>query len=596
MKINASTALYRRLLAFLLPYKGRLGVAVSCMVVLAACTAAVAWMLKPVLDEALSGKNQELIYIIPLVIIGLYVIKGIAYFGQAYMMGYIGQRVIYDLRNMLYERLTSQSLAFFSHRKTGELLARLSYDVTLVQGAVSTAVTALMRDAISIVFLLAVVFIQDWMLALIAMLVFPAVIYPIARFGRKMRRATMDGQASMGELTSLLEETVGGIRVVKAFGMEAYEQGRFRKFTGDFLAHQLKVFRVHALSFPIMELLAGFGIAGVLFYGGIRVSSGETTAGTLVSFLAALLMLYEPVKRLSRANNEIQQGLASAERIFEVMDEPILVQDKSDATELAPFSESIIFENIGLQYPGSEQKVLKQIDFTVSAGQVVALVGRSGSGKTSLANLVPRFIDATEGRILIDGVDIRDVTQQSLRNQIALVTQEIILFNDTILNNIAYGLEDVDLKRVEEVARAANAHEFIERLPDGYGTLVGERGAILSGGQRQRLSLARALLKDSPILILDEATSALDTESERLVQQAIDLLMQNRTVIVIAHRLSTIRDADCIVVLDKGKVVQSGKHDVLLEEGGIYAELYQLQFSELESSEVAQSETPELLI
>jgi len=594
--MNDSTALYRRLLAFLLPYKGRLGIAVICMVVLAACTAAVAWMLKPVLDEALSGKNQELIYLIPLVIIGLYLLKGIAYFGQAYMMGYIGQRVIFDLRNMLYERLTSQSLAFFSHRKTGELLARLSYDVTLVQAAVSTAVTALMRDAISIVFLLGVVFIQDWMLALIAMLVFPAVIYPIARFGRKMRHATLDGQASMGELTTLLEETVGGIRVVKAFGMEAYEQSRFRKFTGDFLAHQLKVFKVHALSFPIMELLAGFGIAGVLFYGGIRVSSGETTPGTLVSFLAALLMLYEPVKRLSRANNEIQQGLASAERIFEVMDEPILVQDKPDAVELAPFTDAIVFENVGLQYPGCEQMVLQQVDFTVAAGQVVALVGRSGSGKTSLANLVPRFIDSTEGRILIDGLDVRDLTQQSLRNQIALVTQEIILFNDTILNNIAYGLEDVDLKRVEEVARAANAHEFIERLPDGYHTLVGERGAILSGGQRQRLSLARALLKDSPILILDEATSALDTESERLVQQAIDLLMQNRTVIVIAHRLSTIRDADCIVVLDQGRVVQSGKHDVLLEEGGIYAELYQLQFSETESSETAQGNTPEILV
>jgi len=281
--MNTSTELYRRLLAFLLPYKGRLGIAVSCMVVLAACTAAVAWMLKPVLDEALSGKNQELIYLIPLVIIGLYLIKGVAYFGRAYLMGYIGQRVIFDLRNLLYERLTSQSLAFFAHRKTGELLARLSYDVTLVQAAVSTAVTALMRDAISIVFLLGVVLIQDWMLACIAMLVFPAVIYPIARFGRNMRHATMDGQASMGELSSLLEETVGGIRVVKAFGMEDYEQGRFRKFTGDFLAHQLKVFRVHALSFPIMELLAGFGIAGVLFYGGIRVASGETTAGTLVS-------------------------------------------------------------------------------------------------------------------------------------------------------------------------------------------------------------------------------------------------------------------------------------------------------------------------
>lgn len=594
--MNNSTALYRRLLAFLLPYKGRLGIAVICMVVLAACTAAVAWMLKPVLDEALSGKNQELIYLIPLVIIGLYLLKGIAYFGQAYMMGYIGQRVIFDLRNMLYERLTSQSLAFFSHRKTGELLARLSYDVTLVQAAVSTAVTALMRDAISIVFLLAVVFIQDWMLALIAMLVFPAVIYPIARFGRKMRHATLDGQASMGELTTLLEETVGGIRVVKAFGMEAYEQSRFRKFTGDFLAHQLKVFRVHALSFPIMELLAGFGIAGVLFYGGIRVASGETTPGTLVSFLAALLMLYEPVKRLSRANNEIQQGLASAERIFEVMDEPILVQDKPDAVELAPFADSIVFENVGLQYPGCEQKVLQQVNFTVAAGQVVALVGRSGSGKTSLANLVPRFIDSTEGRILIDGMDVRDLTQQSLRNQIALVTQEIILFNDTILNNIAYGLENIDLKRVEEVARAANAHEFIERLPDGYNTLVGERGAILSGGQRQRLSLARALLKDSPILILDEATSALDTESERLVQQAIDLLMQNRTVIVIAHRLSTIRDANCIVVLDQGRVVQSGKHDVLLEEGGIYAELYQLQFSDTAPSDIAQVNAPEVLI
>jgi len=592
--MNTSTELYRRLLAFLLPYKGRLGIAVSCMVVLAACTAAVAWMLKPVLDEALSGKNQELIYLIPLVIIGLYLIKGVAYFGQAYLMGYIGQRVIFDLRNLLYERLTSQSLAFFAHRKTGELLARLSYDVTLVQAAVSTAVTALMRDAISIVFLLGVVLIQDWMLACIAMLVFPAVIYPIARFGRKMRHATMDGQASMGELTSLLEETVGGIRVVKAFGMEDYEQGRFRKFTGDFLAHQLKVFRVHALSFPIMELLAGFGIAGVLFYGGIRVASGETTAGTLVSFLAALLMLYEPVKRLSRANNEIQQGLASAERIFEVLDEPILVQDKPDAKQLTPFAASIAFEDVGLIYPNCEQKVLDKINFSVAAGQVVALVGRSGSGKTSLANLVPRFIDATEGRIVIDGIDIRDVTQASLRSQIALVTQEIILFNDSILNNIAYGLEDVDLERVEEVARAANAHEFIERLPDGYNTLVGERGAILSGGQRQRLSLARALLKDSPILILDEATSALDTESERLVQQAIDVLMQNRTVIVIAHRLSTIRDADCIVVLDQGCIVQSGKHEQLLEEGGVYSELYQMQFKDDPEPEAAAA--PELMI
>ena len=576
--MSASTDLYRRLLNFLRPYKARLSVAIACMVVLAACTAAMAWMLKPVLDEALSGKNEDLIYIIPALVIVLYVVKGAAYFGQAYIMGYIGQKVIFDLRNLLYERLTSQSLAFFAHRKTGELLARLSYDVSLVQAAVSTAVTALMRDAISIVFLLAVIFIQDWLLALIAMLVFPAVVYPIARFGRKMRHATLDGQAAMGDLTSLLEETVGGIRVVKAFGMENYERGRFRKFTGDFMRHQLKIFRVNALSFPIMELLAGFGIAGVLLYGGMRVASGETTAGTLVSFLAAVIMLYEPVKRLSRANNEIQQGLAAGERVFEVLDEPIEVEDSVHAHVLPPFSNSISFEQLNLQYSGSERCILHDINFSVAAGQVVALVGRSGAGKTSLVNLVPRFMDATAGRVLIDGLDVRDVTQESLRSQIALVTQEIILFNDTILNNIAYGIDDIDQAKIEAVAKAANAHEFIEQLPQGYHTIVGERGAILSGGQRQRISMARALLKDAPILILDEATSALDTESERLVQQAIDRLMKGRTVIVIAHRLSTIRHAHHIVVLDAGRVVQMGGHEDLLREGGLYAELYRLQF------------------
>lgn len=588
---SSSTHLYRRLLAFLTPYKGRLSIAIVCMIILAACTAAMAWILKPVLDEALSGKNGDLIYIIPMLVILLYLIKGAAYFGQAYTMGYIGQKVIFDLRNLLYKQLTSQSLDFFAHRKTGELLARLSYDVTLVQAAVSTAVTALMRDAISIVFLLAVIFIQDWLLALIAMLVFPVVIYPIARFGRKMRHATLDGQAAMGDLTSLLEETVSGIRVVKAFGMEDYERGRFRKLTGDFFSHQLKVFKVNALSFPIMELLAGFGIAGVLLYGGIRVASGETTPGTLVSFLAAVIMLYEPVKRLSRANNDIQQGLAASERIFELLDEPISVRDQEQARELPPFSNAIRFEQLGLQYPNTEKPVLSDINFSVAAGEVVALVGRSGAGKTSLVNLVPRFMDTTAGRVLIDGIDVRDLTQASLRNQIALVTQDIILFNDTVLNNIAYGYEKIDQEKVEAVARAANAHEFIEKLSLGYDTVIGERGAILSGGQRQRLSMARALLKDAPILILDEATSALDTESERLVQRAIDRLMQGRTVIVIAHRLSTIRHADRIVVLDQGHIVQMGRHDDLLAEGGLYAELYHLQFESHMHESVIEAES-----
>jgi len=398
-----------------------------------------------------------------------------------------------------------------------------------------------------------------------------------------MRSASFDGQVSMGQLSSLVEETVGGIRVVKAFGMEGYERKRFSSLTGDFLRHQLRVLRVHALSFPIMELLAGFGIAGVLLYGGLRVASGETDAGTLISFLAALLMLYEPVKRLSRANNEIQQGLAAAERIFDVLDEPVVIEDDEAARELSPFNDSVVFENITLQYPGTQRPVLENVSCTVTAGEVVALVGRSGAGKTSLVNLVPRFMDVSDGRVLIDHHDVRELTQVSLREQISLVTQEVILFNDTVLNNIAYGHDEIDRQKVEEVARAANAHDFIMKLPQGYDTLVGERGVILSGGQRQRLSLARALLKDAPILILDEATSSLDTESERLVQQAIDRLMEGRTVIVIAHRLSTIRHADRIVVLDGGHVAQMGRHEELLKEGGLYAELYHMQFEAQET-------------
>ena len=570
--------LYWRLLGFLRPYAGRVVVAMICMVVLGATTAALAWALRPALDEALSGRNQHMIYLLPALVIVLYVIKGAAYYGQAYLMGWVGQKVIYDLRNRIYDHLARQSLEFFAHRKTGELLARISYDVTLVQGAVSTAVTALMRDSVSIVFLLAVVLVQDAMLAGIAVLVFPLVIWPIARFGRKMRRASADGQVSMGALSSLVEETVGGIRVVKAFGMEDYERGRFRRLTGEFFRHQMRAFRVQALSFPIMELLAGFGIAGVLLYGGLRVASGATTPGTLVSFLAALIMLYEPVKRLSRANNEIQQGLAAAERVFDVLDEPVKVMDAPDAVELPPFHEAIVFDHVALQYPGASRRVLDDVSFEVRAGQVVALVGRSGAGKSSLANLIPRFMDVTDGAVRVDGLDVREVTQASLRAQMALVTQEVILFNDTVRNNIAYGMGEVDEERLVEVARAANAHDFIMQLPRGYDTLVGERGVILSGGQRQRISLARALLKDAPILILDEATSSLDTESERLVQQAIDRLMQGRTVVVIAHRLSTIRHADCIVVLDGGRVAQMGTHEALLREGGLYAELHRMQF------------------
>ena len=550
------------------------------MIILAACTAALAWALKPMLNEVLSGKNLSYIYLMPVGIIILYIIKGIAFYGQATLMAFIGQRIIYDIRKEIYESLTHQSLSFFTHRKTGELLGRITYDVTLLQGAVSTTVTSLMRDIMSIIFLLAVIFNADWVLALLSLIVFPIMVYPIIHFGQKMRKASYDGQVAMGAMSSLVEETVGGIRVVKAFGMEKYERSRFKEITKDFMTHQVRVLKVQALSFPIMEFVAGLGIAGILLYGGLQVAEGKSDAGTLMSFIVSLLLLYDPVRRLSRANNEIQQGLSAAERIFEILDTPVPVTDKVNCVELEKFEHHITFENVGLTYPQASKPVLNGIDLTVNNGEIVALVGRSGAGKTTLANMILRFMDPTSGAIKIDGFDLRDISQNSLRQHMALVTQEIVLFNDTVLNNIAYGHETIDRERVIEVAKIANAHEFIDKLDEKYDTLVGERGVILSGGQRQRLSLARALLKNAPILLLDEATSSLDTESERLVQQAIDKLMHGRTVVVIAHRLSTIRNADKIVVLDGGKITQVGSHDALLREGGLYAELHQLQFSE----------------
>jgi len=550
------------------------------MIILAACTAALAWALKPMLNEVLSGKNMTYIYLMPVFIIVLYLVKGIAFYGQASLMAFIGQRIIYDIRNQVYDALTSQSLSFFTHRKTGEILGRITYDVTLLQSAVSTTVTSLMRDIMTIIFLLGVIFYNDWVLALLSLIVFPIMVYPIVHFGQKMRQASYDGQVSMGEMSSLVEETVGGIRVVKAFGMEEYERGRFKAITNDFMTHQVQALKVQALSFPIMEFVAGLGIAGILLYGGLQVAEGKSDAGALMSFIVSLLLLYDPVRRLSRANNEIQQGLAAAERIFDILDTHVDISDHQDSVAMLPFKSDITFDQVTLTYPGSSRPVLDGIDLTIKAGEVVALVGRSGAGKTTLANMILRFMDPSSGNIRIDGVDLKDLKQDSMRQYMALVTQEIVLFNDTVLSNIAYGHNNIDREKVIAISKIANAHEFISKLENGYDTLVGEKGVILSGGQRQRLSLARALLKDAPILLLDEATSSLDTESERLVQQAIDKLMLGRTVVVIAHRLSTIRNADKIVVLDQGKITQVGSHEALLEEGGLYAELHALQFSE----------------
>ncbi len=472
-------------------------------------------------------------------------------------------------------------------------MSRILNDVNLVQGAVTDSVTGLLKDIFTIIGLLFVVFYRDWQLALIALVVFPMAVYPIVKFGRKLRSYSTRTQMTMADLSTLLLETISGTRIVKAFNMEDYERKRFSKMNEKLFQIMRKSFRVRAVSHPLMETLGGLGIAAIVFYGGYNVIQGAATPGTFFSFLAALLMLYEPVKRLSNVNNSIQQGLAGASRIFEILDTVPEIRSKPGARDLGPIREGIEFQNVSFKY--EEDWVLKKIDLKIRAGEVVAFVGSSGGGKTTLVNLVPRFYDVNSGRIIIDGVDIREVTVESLRGKIAIVTQQTILFNETVEQNIAYGNIGQPHEKIVEAAEAAFAHNFIRNLPEGYRTLIGEQGVKLSGGERQRISIARALLKNAPILILDEATSSLDSESEVEVQKALEHLMRGRTTLVIAHRLSTIRKADRIVVISNGEIVEEGTHEELLEKDGEYRKLFLLQFINNDfdlSRGVANEETP----
>jgi subfamily B ATP-binding cassette protein MsbA len=498
-------------------------------------------------------------------------------------MSSIGLRIVTDLRNKLYEHIQRQSLAFFTEHPTGVLMSRITNDVQSVQTASAEAITSLVKDTFTLLSLIGVIFYTDWKLALISIVVFPLTIYPISFFGKKMRHVTKSTQITMGNLTSLLQETISGTRIVKAFSMEHYESNRFAAENEKLFKYNMKAVSVNAISGPLMDFLGGLGIAAVIFYGGYNVIKGYSTPGTFFSFIAALLMLYEPIKRLTNVNNTINQGIAGAERIFSIIDRIPDIQDKPHAVDLPPVTKGIDIQNVTFCY--EKTPVLKNINLSIKAGEVVAFVGMSGGGKTSLVNLIPRFYDVTEGRILIDGHDIRDVTLKSLRSQIAIVTQQTILFNDTVKNNIAYG----DIQRTDHdiiaAAKAANAHHFIMRLPHGYESNIGELGTKLSGGEKQRISIARALLKNAPILILDEATSSLDTEAEIEVQEALDNLMKGRTTLVIAHRLSTIRNADRIIVLSHGEIVEEGTHEELLKKQGEYFRLYNLQFKEEGSDE-----------
>jgi subfamily B ATP-binding cassette protein MsbA len=493
-------------------------------------------------------------------------------------MNFVGLKVIADIREKLYNHLQTLPLSFFTKTPTGILISRITNDVNLIQGAVSNTITGFLKDVFTILGLIAVVFTQSWKLGVIAFLILPLGILPIKELGKRVRKFARKGQQRYGLITTFLHETITGNRIVKAFNMEEYEKRRFAEENDRLFRTFLKRARIRALSHPLMEFLGGIAAAVITFAGGYLIARGEMSPGTFISFLAAFFMLYAPIRELSKINLEIQEGLAGAVRVFELLDTPAAIKDKEGAIPLPPITRGIDFQRVIFKYDG--EPVLKEIDLHVGVGEVIALVGMSGAGKTSLVNLLPRFYDVEEGAILIDGCDIRNVTQWSLRDQIGLVTQQTILFNDTVRNNIAYGSQNCSYKEVEEAARAANAHDFIRKLLHGYDTVIGEQGVKLSGGERQRLSIARAILKNAPILILDEATSSLDSDSELEVQKALERLMKNRTVFVIAHRLSTIRNAHRIIVLSEGRIVEEGTHEGLMAREGEYRRLCDLQFKD----------------
>lgn len=580
---------YKRLLILARGQIPRFIVAAFCMAIVGGATAAAAFLIKPALDDIFLNRKETSLYWIPMAVIIVYLVKGAANYGQHVLMNYIGNRIVADLRGALYRHIQVQSLSFFTKNPTGTLISRVLNDVSLIYITVSNALTSLFKDTFTLIALIGVVFYRDWKLALIAMTIFPLAIYPIVLIGRRVRKTSMKTQITMGSLTDLLQETIAGSRIVKAFGMESYESNRFNKENERLFRLLIKNVMTKSLSTPLMEFLAGFGVAAIIFYGGFQVIKGTTTPGTFFSFLAALLMIYEPAKRLTNINNEIQQGIAAATRIFSVIDTVPEIRNRPDAVALKPILKGIQLRDVGFAY--EEAPVLKRINLEIRVGEIVAFVGTSGGGKTTLVNLIPRFYDVTEGAVLIDGHDIRDVTLESLIAQIGIVTQQTFLFNDTVRNNIAYGDIQTSEDRIIAAAKAAHAHGFIMNLPKGYDTVIGELGVKLSGGERQRISIARALLKDAPILILDEATSSLDTESEMEVQAALDNLMQGRTTLVIAHRLSTIRHADRIVVLMKGEIVEEGSHEDLISRQGEYYRLHQMQFREEEPEAPSTEQT-----
>ena len=605
----------RRLYRYLRPYRAWTVVAVFSMIVVALTQVMFVALVQPIVDDVLTapgvvkkvpvsrvsdaerllqqyapsihqakqrfdrwwgGDPQKKAKRVLTVLLFVFVIRAITAFLSEYSFQKVGLSTVRDLRNELYERMIHQSHRFFTERSTGEMVSRVVSDADAIQAAVSTRMGDLLQESATLVLLIGYLFYLNPLLAVVSLIGAPLIVTPVVQFGKRLRKTTHKSQERMAEIATLLEETIRGVRIVKAFTMEPFEVARFREATRKHLRWNLSAQRTQALTSPVMELLAGVCMVLLFGYAQSRIAAGMLTGGEFASFLTGLALMYAPIKKLNKVNLSLNTALSASERVFRMLDVENDVREKPDAVALRDVGSGVRYAGVTFTY--GNEPVLRGIDLDVAPGEIVALVGGSGAGKSTLVNLLPRFYDVTEGRITIDAVDVRDATLHSLRSLMGFVTQEVILFNDTVRNNIAYGRENVDEQLVVAAARAANAHEFIDNLPHGYDTPIGESGMLLSGGQRQRLAIARALFKDPPILVLDEATSALDTESERLVQQALNNLMQGRTTLVIAHRLSTIRRAHKIVVLDKGRIVETGTHEELLARRGVYRKLYDLQF------------------
>ena len=579
--------IYKRLLIYLKPYRSRLGLAALFMLLSSAMISVQTYVVKPVIDKVIIGMDWNLARLVPLALIIVSILKGITWYARDYFMGYIGQKVVNDIRDQLYTHIQKLSFSYFTKTSTGVIMSRIVNDVNLVQGALTRVPSSLVQGIFTMVALTIYIVYLNWRLAAISFMVLPFAGFALSKFSRRFRKTSTQMQEQVGDLTSHLHETLSGIRIVKAFGMEEYESRRFASRNKQLFNSLMRSIKTSALSHPVMEVISMAGTSLVILYGLYAIIVNKSmTPGDFFSFTVALVFFYRPLKELNGINNIVQDGIAAAKRIFEVLDTQPEIRNSTSATQLQRDFKSIILQDVSFRY--EDHLVLKNIDLAVNTGETVAIVGKSGGGKTTLVNLIPRFYDVSGGAILIDGLDIREATIESLRSCTAIVTQQTILFNDTVRNNIAYGDTVKSFGDIENAARAASAHDFISALPRGYDTVIGESGIKLSGGQRQRIAIARAILKDAPILILDEATSSLDTESEREVQNALDTLMKGRTSFVIAHRLSTIMNADRIIVLKSGRIVEQGRHDELLQKGGEYKNLYDQQFRDETPARVAE--------